>query len=237
MTEGKSFIPDLLVIPGRDVLQLSRRELQVVRFVLDTFGEQLGRFLLAGLGVEAAVPRWQFAVAYTDNPSGPYDFRIEVITHEPPDGSSLLPRRRDPLALIALLHLLPPNYEESGTRLNYDHKDVLEFLGWDDSEETRREVDNAIGRYASLTYFAKAAGAELERLNLASYNVTERPISSFSTVDEEEEGGTLKRISNRVTFSEFVINGLTRRSLLGIDWERVRSIKFVSARKRVRNNT
>jgi hypothetical protein len=219
------------------VLQLSGRELLLLRFALDTFGEQLSRFLLAGLGAEATAPRWQFTVAYNDAPSGPYEFRVNVITHEPSDSSSLLPRRRDPLALIALLRLLPLSREESTTCLVYDHNDVLELLGWDDSEETRRQIDDAISRYCLLTYLAKAKGAELERLNLDSYKIMERPISSLSTVDEEGEGGTLKRISNRVTFSEFVINGLTRRSLLGIDWDRVRSIKFISARKRVRNNT
>jgi hypothetical protein len=237
MTEGKGFTPDMLVIPGSTVLQLSGRELLLLRFALDTFGEQLSRFLLAGLGAEATAPRWRFVVAYTDSPGSTYRFRVDVITHEPSDGSSLLPRGRDPLALIALLRLLPLGREDSTTCLLYEHKDILELLGWDDSEEARREVDGAIDRYCYLTYLATAKGAELERLNLASYKITERPISSFSTVDEEEEGGTLKRISNRVTFSEFVINGLTRRSLLGIDWNRVQSIKFVSARKQVRNNT
>lgn len=237
MAKRNNFTPNVLLLGGGNLPDLSEGERLVLAFAFDTFGEQLSRFILAGLGAEATVPRWQFAVAYSDRPRGTDDFRVDVITHEPLDGSSRLPRRRDPLALIALLRLLPPDREGLPPCLLYDRKDVLQLLGWDDSEETRREVDNAIGRYCSLTYFARAEGVELERLNLDSYKIMERPISSFSIVDEEEERGTLKRISNRVTFSEFVINGLTRRSLLGIDWERVRSIKFVSARRRIRNNT
>jgi hypothetical protein len=53
-----------------------------------------------------------------------YVRRIDVITHEPADGSSLLPRRRDPLVLAALLCLLTRGGHERAARLDYQQEDV-----------------------------------------------------------------------------------------------------------------
>jgi hypothetical protein len=230
MIEGKDSEPCAPVLLDRAVSRLSDREQQLLTFALDRFGEQLIRFVLAGLGAEATEPRWRFAVAYTDGAGSVYERRVEVITHEPSDGSSLLPRGRDPLALLALLHLILPDSQGMTTHLRYAQRDVLEVLGWDDSEETRRELDDAIGRYSSLTYLSEAEGAELGHLNLASYKIRECPISSFSTMDEEAgEEGSVRRVFNQVVFNESFVTGLVRRSLLEIDWDRVTSVSSSSA--------
>lgn len=233
MTKRRDPTPDTLVPAAGTLPRLSARERDLLAFALGAFGEQLTRFLLAGLGTKISAPGWRFAITSADEADGGYERLIEVIAPEPRRGSSLLPRSRDPLVLLALLRLLPLTADGGfAARLSYDCGDVLKLLGWDDDGEARREIDEAVGRYSSLTYFSEARGIEAEGRNKGFYKIRERPISSFSTVDEGGEGGALKRISNRVTFSEFFVDGLARRSLLGIEWANVRSIKLVPGRVR-----
>src|SRR5436309_1958769 len=96
----------LRLLRGEDrPLWLSRPERRLLRFALDTFGEPLSRFLLAGLGEEKVGRRWRFTITYVDDEGAKLKWRVQVITYEPEDGSSCLPRGRDPLVLLALLRL------------------------------------------------------------------------------------------------------------------------------------
>jgi hypothetical protein len=75
----------------------------LLKFATDNFGESLCRILLAGLGEDGGEQQWRFIIIFTDTKAGTYECRLQVITHEVVDGESFLPRRRDPLVLLALL--------------------------------------------------------------------------------------------------------------------------------------
>src|SRR5438128_39142 len=99
----------------RQGMRLTARERRLVAFAQEQFGERLCTFLLAGLGEEGAGQRWRFVINYVGEDTSLLSRRVQVITYEPEDGSSYLPRRRDPLVLLALLHLLRNSEELSHT--------------------------------------------------------------------------------------------------------------------------
>lgn len=207
-------------------LWLNRHERRLLKFALGTFGEALSRFLLTGLGEEAVEPRWHFTVAYAGGDVDAYEGRLQVITHEPLDGQSLLPRWRDPLVLLALLRLLLHPGQESMAPLTYEPGDVLRLLGWPDDQDARRELDEAVGRYSYLTYKWEMSGAGLSRRGLSLLKGREQVLSSYTTVDEEAGGaGRARRVFSRVVFNTAFIDSLRRRSLFDVDWNNVSSLE------------
>lgn len=198
-------------------MELSPQEQQAVAFASEQFGEPITQFLVVGLGEEELGRRWRFTITYVDRDGARLRRQVEVISHEPEDGSSCLPRGRDPLVFLALLQLLLRGGQTPDCRLIYDQEDVLRLLGWEDTEETRREIVEAITRYFLMTFKWGKNRAELAREKLSHYTAMERPISECGTVDHEETG-EMRRVFNQVTFNEHFIGRLQRRRLFDIDW-------------------
>lgn len=198
-------------------MKFSPLEQRVVAFASEQFGEPLTRFLLAGLGEREVDRRWRFTISYGGGEGSELERRIQVISHEPEDGSSCLPRGRDPLVFLALLQLLMSVVRTPDYELLYDQEGVLEILGWSDTPEARIEMDRAVKRYFLMFFKWEMNRAELARENLAYYTAMERPISECENLDEEENGRA-RRVSNRVVFNDIFIEGLRRRRLFHIDW-------------------
>lgn len=203
-------------------MKLSPHEQQVIAFASEQFGQPLAQFLLAGLGEQEVGQRWHFAITYVDGEGTRLKRRVQVISHEPEDGSSCLPRGRDPLIFLALIQLFIRNTQAANYELVYDQEDVLNLLGWDDTEETQLEVNEAIKRYFLMTFKWRMNRTELARKNLSSYTALERPISECGTFEEGE--GPSRRTSGRVIFSETFIEQLKRRRLFDIDWNNKRQL-------------
>jgi hypothetical protein len=198
-------------------MKLSLPEQQLVTFASEQFSEPLTQFLLTGLREEELGQRWQFTITCFDGEGTELRRQVQVISHEPEDGSSCLPRGRDPLVFLALLQLMLRGGLTPDCRLIYEQEDVLRLLGWEDTRETRRGIDEAIKRYFFITFKWKKNGAELARENLSHYTAMERPISEWGTVDDEVNS-EVRRVLNRVIFNERFIEQLTRRRLFDIDW-------------------
>jgi hypothetical protein len=205
-------------------MKLSAPEQRLVDFAREQFGDQLCQFLLAGLGEEKLGQRGRFNITYASGENSVLKRQVEVITYEPSDGSSYLPRGRNPLVLIALLHLLMNGDHGSLNTLRCEQGKVLSLLGWEDTEEARGEVDEAVARYFKLTYQWKMSQSELGGAGLSFYTVDEAMISEHTSIDREDGKST------HVIFSERFIEQLLGRSLFGIDWNNVRSVllKFPS---------
>jgi hypothetical protein len=204
-------------------MELSVPERQLVAFASEQFGEPLCQFLLAGLGEEEVAPRWRFTITYVDEEGKRLKRQVQVISHEPEDGSSCLPRGRDPLVLLALLRLLLQNDQANDCVLLYDQEDVLKLLGWEGTPENRGEIDEAARRYFLLFFKWGLNKTELARRKLSSYNAMESIISERGTLDREEEG-RVRRVFNRVTFNDIFIRHLKRRRLFDIDWSSSRKM-------------
>ncbi len=228
MVWGKDSELQRLVRGESGALRPSAPERLLLKFALDTFGGQLSQVLLAGLGKERGGRRWNFTITYAGGGAA-HTRRLQAITYEPESGQSFLPRRRHPLVLLALLQLLLHSRQESKTTLIYDQKEILDILGWGDSEETRREIDEAVERYSFLTYMWEAGKTELAGHNISSYKARECIISEYE-IDDTEVGsaGQVERVFNRVVFQENFIDGLLRRLLFGIEWDSVSLIELAS---------
>jgi hypothetical protein len=209
------------------MIKLSNSERSLLSFARAEFGEHLTQFLLAGLGEEKVGQRWRFTITYADSNGPTLKRLVQVITHEPMDGSSLLPCGRDPLVLLALLHLLLNSDHASSNSLEYRQEDVLSILGWRDTRKARREIDEAIKRYFMLSYKWKMNKSEMARQRLSFYTSNEGLISESNFLNEEDaNAGQMKRIFNRVVFNEHFIEQLLNQSLFGIDWSNVRSVSL-----------
>lgn len=205
------------------MLELTNAERGLVESTREEFGEPLTQFLLAGLGEQELGQRWRFTISYVDGEGTRLKRRIQVISHEPEDGSSCLPRGRDPLVFLALLQLFIRNTQASDHGLVYDLEDVLKLLGWGNAQKSRREIDEAIKRYFLMIFKWGKNRAELAREKLSHYTTMERPVSECGTVDDEVDG-EMKRVFNKVIFNRQFIEHLKQRSLFEIEWNSVQTV-------------
>jgi hypothetical protein len=211
-------------------VNLSTSEQHLIDFATGRFGEHVTRFLLAGLGEEVRGQRWDFTITYSDDVGKALKRRVRVIAHGLVGAPALLPRRRDPLVLLALLRLVTKGDQVSSYELSYDQKDVLELLGWGDTQGARDEIDGAVRRYMLLTLEWKKNRAELSRENLSHYLACEKIISGSERFNQEGEGRRMVRVLNRVVFDSNFTERLLRQSLFGINWEDVQLITYAAKR-------
>ena len=209
------------------MMELSIAEQKLISFARDEFDEALTQFLLAGLGEEAVAQSWRLTINYSVDDAISLEREVMIITYEPADGRSYLPRQRDALVLIAFLQLLVSNSQTSQNDLLYDQEDVLNLLGWGDTQEARDEIDEALDRYSLIMFRWVMNSTELINRNLSGYTERGSYISAYKTLDRgKTEDEQMRRAQNQVTFNAEFVVGLKRRSLFGIDWNRVNSVKL-----------
>lgn len=212
------------------VLWPSHHERLLLKFTLNTFGEMLSHFLLTGLGKKEVGQRWYFVITFTSDEGTVQKRHLRVITYEPLDGESFLPRGRDPMILLALLQLLLHGHREAKPALLYQQEDILNLLGWEETVEVRHEIDEAVKRYSILMYMWEINKDELAHRGLSYYRARERMILEYDTTDKGTgEAGQMRRVANHIIFDEYFIDGLLRHSLFDVVWDRVRAIKLVAA--------
>lgn len=207
-------------------MELSAREQQLLDFAIEEFGGPLTQFLLAGLGEDKVRPTWRFTITYLSNEGIRVKRTVKVISHEPEDGSSRLPRGRDPLVFLALIRMLITAGQRSDYRMRYELEDVLKILGWADNRRNRREIDEAIRRYTQMMYSWKMGRAELARNNLSHYSAMQSLISEYG-VRDQEEGRRVTRLFNEVVFNSNFIEALRRRRLCDVNWNTHHQLKAV----------
>jgi hypothetical protein len=198
-------------------MELSAREQQLLEFAIGEFGEPLTQFLLAGLGEAKVRPRWRFTITYLDDEGIRIKRTVKVISHEPEDGSSRLPRGRDPLIFLALIRILITTGQPSDYRMSYELEDVLKILGWADNRRNQHEIDEAVRRYSQMMFSWKMGRAELARNNLSHHSAMQSLISEYG-VHDREEGGRVTRLFNEVVFNSNFIEVLRRRRLCDVNW-------------------
>jgi len=207
-------------------LHLSGPERLLLEFALDRFGEPLTRFLLSGLGEDSVVPEWIFTVTFSDGQGVRYSREVRVRADDRPDIVPRVPRHREPLVVLALLWLLLVNPKLSSFTLTYDYEEALGVLGWEDTQESRLRIDEAVKRYSALYYQWTLDNKELAAKGLSFYDELTRFISGYGYQSLEEEGER-KRVSGYVSFAEEFVRELLRRSLFGINWDSVTSVQRI----------
>jgi hypothetical protein len=96
-------------------------------------------------------------------------------------------------------------------------------LGWEDTAATRSAIDRAVKRYARLSYSWGLGAEELAERKLSFYDAEGRFVSGYGHYNAEEDG-EYKRVANNVDFSSVFVEGLTRRTIFNVDWNRVSEI-------------
>jgi hypothetical protein len=210
--------------PSDKTTKPSGPEQRLLDFARQQFGEHLSQFLLAGLGEGNVGQRRGFIIHFSGDENIVLRRHVEVITYEPLNGLSYLPRHRDPLVLLALLYLLLQGDHALPNLLCYTQDEVLGLLGWNDTKKTRREIDEAVKRYSLITYKWKMNESEIERRNLSYYTADENLISKYHLIYSEIRESGLERVLNQIAFNAHFINQLLHRSLFEIEWIRVQSI-------------
>jgi hypothetical protein len=195
----------------------------MLKFALDSFGEHLSRFLLSGLGEEEESRIWLFTVMFTNDKGALYRRDIRVEVDDLPDIITLLPCRREPLVMLALLHLLLEAHGPSASTLSYSQEQVLNLLGWEDDEASRSTIDQAVRKYPRLSYSWGLSREELAERKLSFYDTEGRFISGYGFYNAEKDGED-RRVENSVDFSSVFVEGLMRRREFGVDWNRVSEI-------------
>jgi hypothetical protein len=206
-------------------MKLSADEQRLLDFAHEQFGEPLSQFLLSGLDKEDEARTWLFTVTVTNERGVDRCREIKVEANERPDIVTVLPRRREPLVILALLRLLIVDHKMSSATLSYELEEVLGLLGWEDSAKSRLTIDEAIERYAVMSYYWTLSGEELEEKNLSSYKGQSRIVSGYDRSAIEGEGWS-KSLPGKVEFGARFIEGLIGRTLFDLDWNKVRGKIF-----------
>lgn len=211
------------LIPAGGYFRLSGSERRLLEYALDLFGESLCKFVLSGIGEEAEASVWLFRVSFDDGSGVIRSREIRVEPDDIPREPRVLPGRREPLVILALLRLLIEPHGPSSSTLSYSQEQVLNLLGWKDDETARSSIDQAVKRYARLAYRWVLGGEELVERKLSFYEAEARFVSGYGFYGAEE-GGEHRRVANRVDFASEFIEELIRRALFGVDWNRVSGI-------------
>lgn len=212
-------------------MNLSTLEQRLLDFARKQFGDLLTQFLFAGFDEDEASQSWLFTIQFT-NDGAALHRELQVSAGEQSNGPGRLPQMREPLVIIALLSLLILRDQTSSASLSYDLEEVLEVLGWNDTSQSRRVVDEAVERYSSLTYQWAMGADEMVLKGHTFYNSRECFVSGFSRLDEEKEGrGRSTRVINRIDFSKKFVEGLRQRSLFEINWNSVQSVTRIPPRQ------
>jgi hypothetical protein len=211
------------LIPAGGYFRLLGSERRLLEFALDQFGEPLSRFLLSGTGEETESQVWLFTVSFADGQGAARSREIRVEPDDIPGEPRVLPGRREPLVILALLRLLMEPRRPSSFTLSYSQEQVLDLLGQEDIAEARSAIDQAVKRYAKLSYSWGLGGEELAERKLTFYDAEGRFVSGYGHYNAEE-GREYKRVANNVNFSSVFVEGLARRTLFNVAWDSVSGI-------------
>lgn len=221
--------PDIVRIMRGEgaTIQLSDREREILSFVLNLCGEQLSGFFLTGLGEYTTSWRRRFTVTFAPPAGVLYEREIKVIAYQTGGVSKpSLPRLKEPLIMAALLRLLIDERKMSSFTMTYRQEEVLGMLGWDVTEETREALDDSVRRYDSLHYEWALSKDELAVEALDFYEGQARVISGYAYENAEVEG-EMHRVRSEVRYAEEFVRELIGRSLFGVNWDGVVSLKYI----------
>lgn len=196
---------------------------QLIKFIHDEFGEHLSALLLGDYGSRQRRLSQIFSVTVSGS-DREVKFNVEITTKD----KWGLTCGQEPLVMLTLLKLLLSRHDLKTGKASYTYQEVLWLLGWRETKRSRDNIRDAIdiNFVQSFNLWADIDEPQTpmdfrRRLHL---------LTAYDFFTEEDEGkGWGERGVYRGDFSiDFNLNfilGLRERSLLGIDWNTVTSIK------------
>lgn len=204
----------------------SERVGQLLAFARSEFGEHLSGLLLSGhVEAERRASRLYLAV-FQDRGGLEEVRRLKMTTDDP----SSLPSQYEPLVLIALLKLLWTGGGPAAYVVDYSQEAVLRMLGWPDDLQSRAKIDHAVERYYNLSMEVEAEepGEAAAGQRQVGRIITQRMMIGYEYEEEGDVGEPGQKRECRVRFHPEFVSGLRSRSLLGLDWNSVASLRYSS---------
>jgi hypothetical protein len=202
------------------VARKTRAEKRLIAHLEEQFGEHLGALLLSGYGTKEWVRRRALVISTTDRVGNQEEHPVVLLTK----GAHSLPYGQDPIVLAAHLRML----SERGAygRFSYDLQEMMGVLGLVDPVQGLKEIEGALHRYFRLSYAVEgkrrhplapqSEGVTAERRMLTAYDFEYEPVRSRDPYP---------MMHTVVEFSQRFVEQLRQRSLFGIDWDLVRSVR------------
>ncbi|MDQ5826529.1 MAG: hypothetical protein M3441_20240 [Chloroflexota bacterium] len=201
-------IPYALTEAEQDLLDFARRVL----------GGNLSEFLLSGLG-EPHQTRRRYGARSTRPHKWARTYQFEIVS----DDEGGLPGGRDPLVLAALLHLMWTG-REGRHEVAFRDGELLEKLGWPESEESRRCVEATIERYFSTSYCVTSRELQRAERVEGQYSQVRKLITGYEVTKERLPDAPKAVLKSTVVqfaagFYEEVSSG--SKYFFGIDFEQL----------------
>lgn len=198
----------------------TRAERRLIAHMEEQFGEHLSALLLSGYGTKEWVQRRGLVISTTDRVGNQEEHSVVLLTK----GAHSLPYGQDPMVLAA--HFLMLSERGPYGRLSYDLLEMMGILGLVDPVQGMKAIEGALYRYFRLSYAVEgkrrhplapqSEGVTAEQRILTAYDFEYEPVRSRDPYPA---------MHTVVEFSQRFIDQLGRRSVFGIDWNLVRSVK------------
>jgi hypothetical protein len=202
------------------VARKTRAEKRLIAHLKEQFGEHLSALLLSGYRTKQWVQRRELVISTTDRVGNQAEHPVVLLTK----GAHSLPYGQDPIVLAAHFRML----SERGAYgcLSYDLLEMMGVLGLVDPVQGMKAIEGALYRYFRLSYAVEgkrrhplavqSEGVTAERRMLTAYDFEYEPVRSRDPYPA---------MHTVVEFSQRFIDQVRQRSLFGIDWDLVRSVK------------
>jgi hypothetical protein len=196
----------------------TRAERGVLESARLLLGGNLSEFLLFGhLGEPRRRSRLLLDAHLWDARRRTPAYRLEIVS----SGEEGLPGRRDPLVLVAVLHLLLTG-DAGRDGVTFAGGEVPALLGWEDTPAARREVEAALSRYCSTSFHLASRERRGPGRVVVRRRRAQQLISEYETSTERaEEGLGMSRSSTTVRFHRGFLAGVSgeEKYFLGVDFE------------------
>jgi hypothetical protein len=141
-----SLNPELDIDSNFNPSEMEKRILSEEAFSL--LGSNLGSYLLSGLGETIITRRRAFTARSFSQTNKNITYRFEMISYSK-DG---LPQERDPLVYASLLTDYV-KYMPANSTISLSEKEIIESLGWDQSDESKSLIKRALERYLLTGFY------------------------------------------------------------------------------------
>lgn len=211
-------------------MSLNFYQTEAEREVLDSarrlLGDNLGDYLLSGLGEDKIIHRRVFTASGSSSSDEGVAYRFEVIS-ESPEGLAI---GREPLVLSVLLSMFREQWSMDDTVV-FNTSEVIEWLGWPQSKESELLVKQAIDKYLKTAYcLIEPRSSEAEGTNLF-HPYFERLLISYWMRPRmllRELSGLRRHVGLKLPPGFINAIGPARKHFLGIEFNNLRELREIS---------
>lgn len=209
----------------REIMRQTEAERGLTAFARERFGEHLSSFLLAGCGEDRKLRSRGFVLKLEYDGGAEGHLFLKVTADGDVGEDSFLPRRNEPLVLLALIRMFVDGGGSPRRKVSYQRDEILRSLGWELTNGSQAAVDEAVARYYMVSYQPVESMEQLKGEAPVARVQKQRLVIGYEFVDESEDGGPpTRRTQNEVDFDPAFAGQLKDGLLFDINWRRIRSL-------------